>query len=129
MFFQWWLHFRFALACCLIHLDPRSLNPSPPSRSWLNHGLLLMYWLLHVPLCPIQHPSPNALSFSTCVSCSAQLYVYAMYIVWTLLSAPYLPFSHLHCLYLQLGFAPFPLSLQEDRKVPDPPKAPKSSLH
>lgn len=114
-FLQWWLHFRFALACCLIHIDPRSLNPFPPPRSWLNHGLLLMYWLLQVPLCPIQHPSPKCLVCH--MFCTALCVCHVHSVDASLL--PCLPFSHLHCLYLQPGFALFPtlLSLQEDRNA------------
>lgn len=66
-----------------------------------------MYWLLLVPLCPIQHPFSKCLVLlNLCLMCSAQLCMYAMYIVWTRLSA--LPFSHLHCLSLRPGFTPRP---------------------
>lgn len=98
IFLQWWLHFRFAL-CMLsdpVHLDPlphpppfagsRS-NPRPPVDVLASP---------RSPLYPIQHPSPNALSspsppLDLCLMCSAQLCVYAMYIVWTLLSTPSRP--------------------------------------
>lgn len=96
-----------------VHLDPSQIPKShplspPPFRSWLNHGLLLMYWLLLVSLCRIQHPFQNALS--TYVSyCSAQLCVYTICIVWTLFSAPPISPSHICIVSLcDLDLTPFP---------------------
>lgn len=98
IFLQWWLHFRFAL-CMLsdpVHLDPLP-HPPPFAGSWSNpRPPVDVLASPRSPLYPIQHPSPNALSspsppLDLCLMCSAQLCVYAMYIVWTLLSTPSLP--------------------------------------
>lgn len=63
IYFQWWLHCRFALACCLIPstpCHPVTLEPLPPSplppRSWLDHGSPVD--VLASPCTAVSHPAP-----------------------------------------------------------------------
>lgn len=88
-----------------VHLAHRSPNPHPsPFRSWSNHSLLLMYWLLLFPSSThFQMPCPPQSLFH--VFCTA-LCVCHVHSVDTSLSSSYLPFSHLHCLLLRPGSTP-----------------------
>lgn len=78
-----------------VHLDPRSPNPislSLPTRL-APQKLVEPRPPVDVLACPrssVSHPAPISkclVLLDLCLMCSAQLCVYAMYIVWTLLSA------------------------------------------
>ena len=128
IFFQWWLHFRSALACCLILSTSTPDTQTPPhptpfpEAGWTTVSCWCTGFSSYLCVTSSTHfQMPCPLQPVSHVFCTA-LCVCHVHSVDTSLCSPYLPFSHLHCLSLRPGYTSFstlPSLLQEDRDVPD----------